>query len=321
MNQIKVLGCPYSFGQKHQGVAHSPRYLRDFGLLSELKMLSQVEDLGDIDFSLCQGRIKDHIIKEAHVNSLANELISCAIENENLSRSFLLNLGGDHGMALGSVHGVLSHYPDAVVVWADAHGDINTPASSPSGNFHGMPLAFILGLVSNEKIFPWIKRFLSPQKLILIGPRDLDPSEKDIIKELSIQYYSSEVLNAEGSPYLLKKALKLADPTGTCPIHLSFDVDVFDQQDLFSTGTRVFCGPRIPEIFNIGKALAQTGRLRSMDLVELNQNLGNQFEIRQSFFLAMKFITFTLKHIPDFEKLEMEEALFRAPLHNENLIV
>ncbi len=296
MKNIKVLGCPFSFGQPHKGVEKTPPMLRELKLLEHLNQIASVIDLGDLDFSLCQKYSPFESIKNSVQNSLANELLSSCIESEDLSASFLLNLGGDHGMGLGSVHGLLTKNPDTVVVWADAHGDMNTPECSPTGNFHGMPLAFLMQIARDPILFPWIKRTLLPSKLIMVGPRDLDPVEKNIIEDLQIVYFSSEEMNKFGARHLLKKALNQVDPEGRCPIHLSFDVDLFDSMDIISTGTRVESGPYMPEIFSLGKILGSTGRLRSMDLVELNPGLGMENEMLRTFYLAIEFTGFVIRH-------------------------
>lgn len=289
MNNIKLLGVPFSYGQPRRGVELAAEALRDRGFLSELQSIAPTKDLGDIDFSLIGTE------KTAKNISLANELIHQCVSAENLSSSFLLNVGGDHGLALGSIHGLLSQKRSRVVVWADAHGDINTPESSTTGNFHGMPLSFLLGLAKDQKHFSWIKSHLAPHKLIFFGPRDLDSAEEKIIKDLSIQYYSSETINRCGTELILEHALKKADPYQDSPIHLSFDVDVFDGEDVQATGTRVMNGPHIKEVMKLGKILGETGRLQSMDLVEINPELADEWEVKKTLELATYFTQLTIE--------------------------
>ena len=286
MKNIKFLGIPFSAGQPHEGVQKSPDIFRRRDFLKRLP--AHVVDLGDLDFHLC-GAKSNGIIKNERINGLGNALISRAIETENLRDSFLLNVGGDHGLALGTIHGLLHHYPDLVVVWADAHGDINTPYSSNTGNFHGMPLSFLLKGSQGRDHFSWMRKLLRPERLIFMGPRDLDPSEKNTIEELGIQWYSSQNINDFGAESLLKHALHIADPAGKSPIHLSFDIDVFDAHDVKSTGTRVHSGPRKNEILKLGRLLGETGRLRSMDLVEVNPEIGHEMQISETLELALRF--------------------------------
>lgn len=289
MKDIKLLGVPFSYGQPRTGVEKAAEALRERGFLSDLECIARTKDLGDIDFGLIGAE------KSVKNISLANELIHQCVSAEDLSSSFLLNVGGDHGLALGSIHGLLSQKRSRVVVWADAHGDINTPESSVTGNFHGMPLSFLLGLAKDQKHFSWIKSHLAPHKLIFFGPRDLDAAEEKIIHDLSIQYYSSETINRCGTEAILEHALKKADPFRDCPIHLSFDVDVFDADDVQATGTRVENGPHVKEIMKMGRILGETGRLQSMDLVEINPELGDELEVKKTLELATYFTQLTLE--------------------------
>jgi arginase len=237
-------------------------------------------------------------------------MVSLTIAHEELSDSFLLNIGGDHGMGLGTVHGMLEHDPETIVVWADAHGDINTPSTSPSGNFHGMPLSFLLN--ADKQTFPWLRHKLAPNKIILFGPRSLDEGELRTIRELSIQYFSSDEINRWGAKALLSEALKLADPLGSSPIHLSLDVDLFDPQDIRSTGTVEDAGPMLPEVFSMGKVLASTGRLRSMDVVELNPEIGSEAEVSQTFGLAMTFVECVVSTVMEIAKHDSQEEQIHA---------
>ncbi len=293
MNSIKILGVPFHFGQPHAGVKFAPEALRINGLFSELSEIAPVADLGDIDFSLIQDTPSELGIKNIHQVSLANELISQCIEAEDLSDSFLLNIGGDHGMALGTIHGLLRKNSNQVIVWADAHGDINTPDTSPSGNFHGMPLSFLLGLCTEP--FSWLKETLKSNKLIFFGPRDLDQGELDIIRNHSIQYYSSKDIGIWGVDKIMSHALKKADPYGRCDIHLSFDVDLFDACDVQATGTRVKNGPEVESVMRMGEILGQTGRLKSMDLVEINPSLADSSDTEETLQLAKDFVRNTLR--------------------------
>lgn len=296
MQNLKLLGVPFDYGQKHSGVRLAYSKLKEDGLLERLGSFVDVHDLGELNFPRKLSENHYHFIRHKDQSSLGNKFISDFISNEDLRDSFLLNIGGDHGMALGTIHGLLSHHPNAVVVWADAHGDINTPETSPSGNFHGMPLSFLLSLTKDPD-FGWIRHHLLPKKLIYMGPRDLDQGEKDLIEKYGIQYYSSEEINRVGVSELLPMALNKADPHGIHPIHLSFDVDVFDQFDISATGTKVPLGPKLEEMFLLGGLLAETGRLVSMDLVEFNPEIGTSEEVANSSALISEFLESTVKQV------------------------
>lgn len=294
MERIKVLGIPFDFGQDHVGVRLAADYFRKEKLMDQLSDISFAEDLGDVQLPMKEKKYSRDNIKNIKEASQGNLEISTAIEKMNLGSDFLLTIGGDHGMSLGTIHGILSHRPETVVIWADAHGDINTPDLSPSGNFHGMPLAFLTGLAQHPE-FDWLKHKLSPEKLILIGPRDLDEGERELIERFRIQYFSSDELNRMGAKEILEMALHRADPHGTSPIHLSFDVDLFDGEDILSTGTIVPDGPKLEEVFLMGGLLAETGRLKSMDVVEFNPLIGSVEAVEDSGELIMDFIITTLR--------------------------
>ena len=307
--ELNLLGIPFSFGQPFWEVTEAARCFRHHGLNSRLNKNFITTDLGDLNFNIETPSDGNSLIKNISAVSEANFQISRAIENLDLTNHFLLNIGGDHGMGLGTVHGVLSHNPETVVIWADAHCDINTPESSPSGNFHGMPLSFLLGIAFNTKHFDWIKNRLRPNKLIFFGVRDIDPGEQKIIDALGIQYFTSKDINHWGAKDLIEMALHKADPFNEFPLHLSFDVDLIDPAHLRSTGIHVQNGPRLEEVFLMGGLIAETGRLRSMDIVEFNPSIGTNEEIRAGIDLTLDFIELTLGHLTP--KMVSDKKIFR----------
>lgn len=296
MKKIKLLGIPFDFGQDLTGVRLGYEHLKMHGLIARLQKFTKVTDLGEIKYPVKITENKTDGIKNLRQSSAANKAITETIESLDLNDNFLLNVGGDHGMALGTVHGILAQRPDSVVIWADAHGDVNTPSTSPSGNFHGMPVAFLLNIVKHPQ-FDWIRTHLLPERLILVGPRDLDGGEIEIIQRYGIQYFSSADLNRIGGKDVLETALSKVDPRGVRPIHLSFDVDLFDKYDVHSTGTKVADGPKLEEVFKLGKRLGETGQLRSMDLVEFNPRIGQEAEVKSSTDLILDFLDTTLRPV------------------------
>lgn len=143
---------------------------------------------------------------------------------------------------MGTISGTLSKYPDAAVVWVDAHADINTVTSTPSGNIHGMPVAFLMGLPSTEMVpeFSWIKPgILKPHQIVYIGLRDVDVGEKRVMKENGIKAFSMHEVDKYGIGKVVQMALDHVNPHRDRPIHLSFDVDALDPSVAPSTGTPV----------------------------------------------------------------------------------
>lgn len=206
---------------------------------------------------------------------------------------FVLTLGGDHSIAIGTVAGTAKATRERLgremaVIWVDAHADINTPEASPSGNIHGMPVAFLTGLAEEkrEDIFGWLKaeQKLSLKKLVYIGLRDVDITEKRILREHGIKAFSMHdidrydgdaceeipcsmlIFDRDGIGRVMELALgHIGNDT---PIHLSFDVDALDPQWAPSTGTPVRGGLTLREGDYIAECVHETGSLVAMDLVD-----------------------------------------------------
>lgn len=175
---------------------------------------------------------------------------------------------------MGTISGVLSAHPEACVVWVDAHADINTPQTSTSGNIHGMPLAFLLGIAgelpkaqSGPQPFSWIKPVLRPERLVYIGLRDVDEGEKKILREHKIRAFSMHEVDRFGIGRVVELALAHVNPNGDRPIHLSFDVDALDPSVAPSTGTPVRGGLTFREGHYICEAIAETGLLVGLDIM------------------------------------------------------
>jgi len=296
MQKVKWLGVPFHYGQGNKGVAAASLFFRGIGLIQELEKVVTVEDLGDMTFNLMAER--DSSIRYEQTVAFACEHISNTVAKIDTKDDLLLVVGGDHGLSLGSIHGLLSKNPDTIVVWVDAHGDMNPPAASPTGNFHGMPVAFLLNQAGQHKAFSWVKHFLRPERLILLGPRSLDPEELRLIRELKITYHSTDEIHAQGIAQLLQAALKKLDPQGTAPLHLSFDVDACDPETMPSTGTLVSRGLDSNDLQALGQELAQTGRLRSIDLVEFNPFIGSPDDLKLSLQGVQDFLAHTFTHLP-----------------------
>ncbi len=296
MQKVKWLGVPFHYGQSNKGVAAASLFFRGIGLIQELEKVVRVEDLGDMSFTLMSE--KDTSIRFEQTVAFGCETISSTIQKLDLTNDLLLVVGGDHGLSLGSIHGLLSKNPETIVVWVDAHGDMNPPSASPTGNFHGMPLAFLLNQAGQHKSFSWVKNHLRPEKLILLGPRSLDPEEQRLIRELNITYHSTDEIHEHGMANLLKAALKKIDPKGTSPLHLSFDVDACDPETMPSTGTLVSRGLDAQDMLSLGQELAQTGRLRSIDLVEFNPFIGSADDLKISLQGVQDFLLKTFNHLP-----------------------
>ena len=209
--------------------------------------------------------------------------VSKAVSERLAADSFTMLVGGDHCLAMGSILASKRRYPDLCVLWFDAHADVNTEDTSPSGNMHGMPLAALLGL-DQMKRAPGFSEgqftCLQPSDVGYIGLRDVDAGEYENIKALGITtaYHMPDLFNL-GIKEQLKLVLDKINPDRNRPIHLSFDVDGMDPIDAPSTGTAVPNGVRMHEAMEMVRELRDTGLLVSMDLVEVNPALGDARDV------------------------------------------
>ncbi|KAK3092282.1 hypothetical protein FSP39_000708 [Pinctada imbricata] len=279
-SKVGVIGVPIHMGQPRPGTEHGPEAMREGGLISKLEGLGlDVEDQGDLFLEKHDEDIHDHPAKNVKNVGSASSQIADSVYNTIKSGRTCLALGGDHSMAIGSIYGHSLAEPDHVVIWVDAHADINTPLTSSSGNMHGMPLSFLVKEVQpylpDIPHFDNIKPCLSAKNIAYIGLRDVDPGERYIIEKLGIHSFSMTEVDKFGIKDCVEKALHAVDPEGNKPIHLSFDIDALDPSLAPSTGTPVPGGLSIREGNYIAEELAATGRLTCVDLAEVNPKLGN----------------------------------------------
>uniref|UniRef100_A0A673LGC8 Arginase n=1 Tax=Sinocyclocheilus rhinocerous TaxID=307959 RepID=A0A673LGC8_9TELE len=276
---VAILGAPFSKGQKRRGVEHGPKAIRDAGLVERLSNLDYaVHDFGDLTFK--------HLEKDEHFMHVpfprtvgrANQLLSGAVSGAVGAGHTCIMLGGDHSLAIGSVEGHAQQCPDLCLIWVDAHADINTPLTSPSGNLHGQSVAFLLKDLQNKMPevpgFSWMKPFLSARDLVYIGLRDVDPGEHIILKTLGIQYFSMRDIDRMGIQRVMEVTLDHLLARKQRPIHLSFDIDAFDPSLAPATGTPVNGGLTYREGIYVTEEIHNTGLLSVMDVVEVNPTLG-----------------------------------------------
>lgn len=219
-------------------------------------------------------------MKKPRAVSAVTEALSTQVYDHAKEGRFVLTLGGDHSIAIGTISGTAKAIKerlgrDMAVIWVDAHADINTPETSDSGNIHGMPVAFLTGLASDEADAPfgWLKdeHRVSPKKLVYIGLRDVDRGEKKILREHGIKAFSMHDIDRHGIGKVMDMALGWIG--SDTPIHLSFDIDALDPRFAPSTGTAVRGGLTLREGDFIAECVHETGSLVALDLVEVNPSL------------------------------------------------
>ncbi|MDT4120255.1 arginase, partial [Staphylococcus aureus] len=270
---IDIIGAPSTFGQRKLGVDLGPTAIRYAGLISRLKQLDlDVYDKGDIKvpavniekFHSEQKGLRnyDEIID---VNQKLNKEVSASIENNR----FPLVLGGDHSIAVGSVSAISKHYNNLGVIWYDAHGDLNIPEESPSGNIHGMPLRILTGEGPKE-LLELNSNVIKPENIILIGMRDLDKGERQFIKDHNIKTFTMSDIDKLGIKEVIENTIEYLKSRNVDGVHLSLDVDALDPLETPGTGTRVLGGLSYRESHFALELLHQSHLISSMDLVEVN---------------------------------------------------
>uniref|UniRef100_A0A4W4HI85 Arginase n=1 Tax=Electrophorus electricus TaxID=8005 RepID=A0A4W4HI85_ELEEL len=297
---VAILGAPFSKGQKRGGVEHGPKAIRDAGLVERLaNHKNPVHDLGDLSFPYLEKDDSFINVTSPRTVGRANQVVSEAVSKAVEAGHTTILLGGDHSLAIGSVKGHAQQRPDLCLIWVDAHADINTPETSPSGNLHGQPVAFMLTELK-DKIpdipgFSWMKPFLTAKDVVYIGLRDVDPGEHVILKDLGIQSFSMRDIDKLGIQKVMEVTLDHLLARKKRPIHLSFDIDAFDPSLAPATGTPVNGGLTYREGIYITEEIHNTGLLSVMDLVEVNPMLGaNPEAVEATASLAVDVITSSL---------------------------
>lgn len=280
-----IVGCSFSGGQAKPGVDDAPIRLEKAGLKQQLESLGwRVQFDGHYQFKEI-ARVPDPPIgkmQNPRFVSRVCEAVAGVVSGHARKGQLPVVLGGDHSLAMGTIGGTLEVYPDACVIWVDAHADINTPETSESGNIHGMPLSFLLGIAGDVPEFSWVKPVLKANRLVYIGLRDVDVEEKRILKENNIKAFSMHDVDKYGIGKVVELALDTVNPNRDLPIHLSFDVDALDPSVAPSTGTPVRGGLTFREGHYICEAIHETGLLIALDLMEVNPSLADPESVRMT---------------------------------------
>jgi arginase len=274
--KIRVIGVPLDLGQSRRGVDMGPSAVRVAGLEARLEELDhQVEDGGNVPVPIPEqkkeGDASAKYLKEitATCTKLA-ELVLKTLEAGKVP----LCLGGDHSMAAGTVSGVAEFYRRQQqrigLIWIDAHTDINTPESSPSGNVHGMPLAALLGLWQSDlaNIYGFSPK-VNPENCVLVGVRDIDAVEKENVRRTGIGVFTMRDIDERGMRTVMEEALRIAG-RGTAGYHISLDMDWVDPEDAPGVGTPVRGGATYREAHLAMEIIADHSRMLSMEIVEVN---------------------------------------------------
>jgi arginase len=269
MDTLRIIGAPTDYGASRRGVDMGPSAIRYADLAAALSGLGfETQDRGDLRVARVEGDdpgredAKYLPAVESVCTRLADEVGDALAAGETP-----LVLGGDHSVAIGSVVGA-ARDADIGVLWFDAHGDANTPATTPSGNVHGMALAAILGLGEFDGA-PWANApGVDPENVALVGVRDLDPGERDAIREHDVTTFSISDIDRRGITSVVDEAAEAASRRDG--VHVSIDMDWLDPAEAPGVGTPVRGGVTYREAHAALERVAEATTVRSVELVEVN---------------------------------------------------
>jgi arginase len=257
-------------GQKRRGVDMGPSAIRYAGLQQRLQHLGlQVFDSGNITVPIMEevpsGPGEERAHRAAAIAEICGKVYDCMLDAVKADESAIF-LGGDHSIALGTVAAALHRAKRVGVIWVDAHGDFNTPATTPSGNVHGMVVSSLMGM--GPDILAIGDRRLHPDQIVMIGTRDLDSEERVALRDKAVKVMTMREIDENGMANVVREALRILGNVEA--IHLSYDMDSLDPTLAPGVGTPVPGGLTYREAHLLMEMLADDGRVRSMDFVEVN---------------------------------------------------
>ncbi|KAK3913244.1 Arginase, hepatic [Frankliniella fusca] len=327
--KIGILGVPFDKGQTDQGVSAGPGAIRGAGLVEALRSLGHdVQDFGDVSYDSVPDLVgPENMDKYQHVAVCMREVSSLARRIQSEGR-ICLALGGDHSVTIGTVDATVNAHEDVAVIWVDAHADLNTPATSPSGSAHGMPVALLAkDLADYWPYLPgmdWQVPKLPLSNLAYIGLRSVDEYERLTMEKFNICAFGMQDVESLGITGTVELALRHVDPYKRRAIHLSFDIDALDALEAPSTGTpglqaaglqaaglqawqhvyhsggagsvAVRGGLTLREGIHIMEKVHETGRLAAVDLVEVNPALGSARDVSTTLQAALQLLVAAFGH-------------------------
>lgn len=282
MKPVHIIGVPLDLGAGRRGVDMGPSALRIAGIDERVRQLGYpLVDLGDLDAPTQETRQVGHPHKRYidEIAAVCRQLFETSLTALE-SGAVPVVLGGDHSLAAGSVAATAAFAraqdKPLGLIWVDAHGDMNTPESSESGNVHGMPLAALLGEAPEELArLGGFSPKIGPERTVLIGIRNLDDREKEIVRASGVHVFTMKDIDRLGLAAVTEQALTIAT-RGTAGLHVSFDLDVCDPAIAPGVGTPVKGGLDYREAHMLMEMVADTGALLALDVVEVNPVLDVQ---------------------------------------------
>lgn len=276
MKKIKIIGVPLDLGSDRRGVDMGPSALRVAGLNARLRELGyRVDDAGNLPVAIAEM----HAAGRGRAKYLSQVAKTCVIQARRVEKALNdgfvpLVVGGDHSIAIGTVAGVAAHYRKEEkrigLIWLDAHADMNTPETTPSGNVHGMPLACCLGMGDPKltKIGGFSPK-VEASRTVLIGVRDIDETEKPNIVKAGLRAFTMREVDERGLRSVMEEAITAAS-LGAAGFCVTMDMDFLDPEEAPGVGTPVRGGATYREAHLAMEMIADSGRMLALELVEVN---------------------------------------------------
>jgi arginase len=292
-SHIAIIGVPLDLGAGRRGVDMGPSAVRVANLNARLSEIGfEVDDLGNVPVAQPEG----HPEGKPEAKYLPQITQTCTylaelVQKQMTAGSFPLILGGDHSLAVGTVSGVSRHLRERGeklgMIWIDAHTDMNTPVSSPSGNVHGMPLACCIGLGPKEltDIFGYSPK-VAPENVALVGIRSVDDQERNNVQKSGVHAFTMRDIDERGMRWVIEESIKIAG-AGTAGFHVSLDMDAVDPREAPGVGTPVRGGITYREAHLAMEILSDSGRMTSMEVVEVNPVID---EVNRTAVLAVELV-------------------------------
>jgi arginase len=292
-SHIAIIGVPLDLGAGRRGVDMGPSAVRVANLNARLiEMGHTVDDLGNVPVEQPESQPEG----QPHAKYLPQITQTCTylaelVEKQMASGKRPLILGGDHSLAVGTVSGVSKHLRDRGeklgMIWIDAHTDMNTPSTSPSGNVHGMPLACCIGLGPKEltDIFGYSPK-VAPENVALVGIRSVDDDERDNVQRSGVHAFTMRDIDERGMRAVIEESIRIAS-SGTAGFHVSLDMDAVDPREAPGVGTPVRGGITYREAHLAMETMCDSGRMTSLEVVEVNPVID---EVNRTAALAVELV-------------------------------
>ena len=293
-SSLAIIGAPLDLGSGRRGVDMGPSAVRVANLYGRVASLGyDIVDLGNVNVAQAEMFPEGRAHHAKYLPQIADTCSALAtmVEGAMEAGRAPIVLGGDHSIAVGSVSGVSAFYrrknEKIGLIWVDAHADMNTPETSPSGNVHGMPLACCVGIGPRELTHigghaPQV----DPHNVALVGIRSVDQRERDHVRQSGVSAFTMRDIDERGLRNVMEEAIRIAS-AGTAAIHVSFDMDVVDPREAPGVGTPVKGGFTWREAHLTMETLCDSGLMCSLDVVEVNPVID---EVNRTAVMAVELI-------------------------------